>query len=65
MVIEVKKWKYTRPPHIPEGQTEFTYSCGCKEYEEDGIWFLKRCPRHKAETDALIERLRERMGYTT
>ena len=62
MVIEVKSWKYTRPPWIPEGRTQFGHPCGCREYEEDGVWTLEQCPKHKAETDALIESLRERLG---
>ena len=65
IVIEVKSWKYSRPPHIPEGETEFTHSCGCREYEEDGVWTLKQCPKHKAETDALIEKLKEIDWETT
>ena len=65
MVIEVKKWKYSKPPHVPEGQKEFTHLCGCREYEEDGVWHLRQCSKHKTETDALIERLRKKMGCTT
>jgi len=56
---KVKKWKYSRPPHIPEGQTEFLHPCGCEEYEEDGVWYLKQCTRHKIETDALIGRIQK------
>jgi len=57
--IEVKEWEYSRPPHIPEGQREFLHPCGCKEYEEAGVWYLKRCPEHQIKMDALIRRLRE------
>jgi len=64
-VIEVKKWKYSKPPHVPEGQTEFTHPCGCKEYEEDCVWYLRQCGKHKTETDALIKILGKRMGCTT
>ena len=64
-VIEVKEWKYSKPPHVPEGLREFTIPCGCEEYKEDDIWYLRQCSKHKTETDALIERLRKRMGCTT
>ena len=61
-MIEVKNWKYTKPPWIPEGLKEFLHPCGCKDYEKDGVWYAKQCPKHKAETDALIEKLKERLG---
>jgi len=59
MSVKIEKWKYSRPPHIPEGQREFLHPCGCKEYEEDGVWHLKQCPGHQIEIDALVRRLRE------
>ena len=57
VTVEVKKWKYSRPLHIPEGVKEVIHPCGCKEYEENGIWYVKRCPKHKLETDALIKKI--------
>ena len=62
MTVEVKKWKYSRPPHIPEGETEFVHPCGCREYEEDGIWSLKQCRKHRIETEALIRRVSQEIA---
>jgi len=59
MVVKVRKWEYCRPAHIPDGVTEFVHPCGCKEYEEEGVWLLKQCPRHERETNDLIKRFQK------
>ena len=59
--IEVKTWKYTRPPWVPEGLSNFIHPCGCKDYEENGVWYAQQCPKHKAETDRLIEKVRAQL----
>ncbi len=57
MTFAVKRWKYARPPGIPDDLTDIVYPCGCGEYEEDGVWWMKQCPKHKQE---LKDRLKRR-----
>jgi len=61
--IEVTGWKYSRPPWIPEGATEYIHPCGCKDVlKESGIWYSEQCLQHKAESDQLVKNIRKQLS---
>jgi hypothetical protein len=60
--IEVTGWKYSKPPWIPEGATEYVHPCGCMDILKDGVWYSEQCSKHKAETDQLVEKVRKQLS---
>jgi len=57
--VKVSSWEYTKPSWVPEGATEYVHPCGCRDVLKDCVWYAEQCPKHKAETNALIQRLQK------